>query len=265
MKSTSRSPCAIFFLLFFHACYLSTCRLIGVVSRSPRTRCKFEVPCCLSYDEWLTVFEGRHRSVGFARILSTRNFFGFGQNTVRGFRQEVRHIESIDISRTRNCTWVTCQVSLEYWSRQRLWILHVDNFFCFPDSHSHENTGVIIGDSMSLFTPVPLILDGSRVLIRGHNSTRRSIERKERTELQREREKLARNVRLPSSFGPPLLGPPTLRTFFRESHTSRDPHFWPSPFGPPHILAFHHPAGPHLSGPRPSFSFPYHTLYRLSF
>ena len=34
----------------------------------------------------------------------------------------------------------------------------------------------------------------------GHNSTRRSAERKKRTELQLEREKLARNAHFPSSL-----------------------------------------------------------------
>ena len=100
-----------------------------VASRSPRTRCKLEVPCYSSYDEWLTVFEDRHRSVGFARILSTVIFWFWTRN---GFRQDVRHIESIEISIKWICTWETCRVSLEYWCRQRLLYLHEDkNMFLF--------------------------------------------------------------------------------------------------------------------------------------
>ena len=125
-----------------------------VASRSPRTGCKLEVPRCSSYDGWLTVFEGRHRSVGFARILSTEKFWFWTRNCPWIPTGRKTHIESIEISMTWICTLenVSSFTGILMSSKTVKSPRRYKYFpFYFPETYSRENTGVIIGYLMEVF------------------------------------------------------------------------------------------------------------------
>ena len=151
MTSTSRSPRALLsFVILSHLSFVNVSFVRRrVTSRSPRTPMHARSPVLLEL-WWVTVSLRRSKQECriSSRILRHSYILNFGRETVRGFRQVVTHIESIEISMTWNCTWETCRVSLEYWCRQRLLYLHEEQFFFpfyFPETYSYENIGVIIG------------------------------------------------------------------------------------------------------------------------
>ena len=174
-----------------------------VASRSPRTGCKLEVPRCSSYDGWLTVFEGRHRSVGFARILSTEKFWFW----------------------TRNCPWIPTGRNTHWIDRDQY---DVDLYFG-KRVEFHWNIDVVKDCKISTKIQIFSFLFSWNLLARKHWSHHRIFDggisiclvylgwvtcldsrsqvhekirrEKKRTKLQLERgKKLARNVHFPSSL-----------------------------------------------------------------